>query len=312
MASQTASDTAPGWWNNAGGPRSWRGVRLAALFYRRKPFAFWVGVVPLIILTLCAIMPGVIAPYAPFAQDAKAIYAEPSWSHPFGTDNVGSDVLSRVIYGARVTMKIGLFSALAGTALALVLGTVSGFIGGWVDTIIQRLVDAFMAFPGLILLLLIMAAFGQSEWSVIGAIALFLGIAPSRVIRSSVLSLRGEQYVLAARSVGATDARILVRHVLPNVVPIALVLLTVGIGSAILIEASLDFLGLGLPPPNASWGYTIGAIGRVAVLNAPWLGIFPGVALSITVFSFNIFGDALRDLLDPRMFGADPTAMRDR
>lgn len=289
---------APGW-------RDRVVIKFALEFYRRKKFAFYAALLPLLVLTLCAIAPDLVAPYEPFQQDASTIYEQPSLAHPFGTDNVGSDVLSRVIHGARVTLKVGVLAALVGTILAVALGTLSAFIGGWVDIIVQRLVDAFMAFPGLILLLLIIAALGQSEWTMVGAIALFLGIAPSRVIRSSVLSLRQETYVAAARSVGATESRILIWHVLPNVVPIAIVLLTVGIGSAILIGASLDFLGLGLPPPNASWGYTIGAIGRVAVLNAPWLGIFPGLALSVTVFAFNILGDALRDLLDPRMVGAE-------
>lgn len=306
MATQVQHDPVADW--RAASRSGWRAqpvLRFSVDFYRRKRFGFWAGIVPILILLVCAAVPGLVAPYEPFKQDADAIYEQPSLAHPFGTDNVGSDVLSRVIHGARITLKIGLLAAVLGTLLAVSLGTVSAFMGGWVDIVVQRLVDAFMAFPGLILLLLIMTAVGQSEWSMVGAIALFLGVAPSRVIRSAVLSMREEAYVQAARTVGASEARILVRHVLPNVVPIAIVLLTVGIGSSILIGASLDFLGLGLPPPNASWGYTIGAIGRVAVLNAPWLGIFPGLALSLTVFAFNILGDALRDLLDPRMIGAE-------
>ena len=306
MATRATQDSMGGW----SGPRrsTWRDrvvIRFMLEFYRRKKFAFWAAVVPLLILAVCAVAPDLVAPYDPFEQNADDIYEKPSLAHPFGTDNVGSDVMSRVIHGAGVTLKIGVLSALAGTLLAVGLGTLSAFVGGWVDIAIQRLVDAFMAFPGLILLLLIISAFGQGEWTMIGAIALFLGIAPSRVIRGSVLSLREETYVAAARSVGASESRILIRHVLPNVVPIGLVLLTVGIGSAILIGASLDFLGLGLPPPNSTWGYTIGAIGRVSVLNAPWIGIFPGLALSLTVFAFNILGDALRDLLDPRMAGSE-------
>jgi len=290
--------------------QAWPGLRVLTQLERRRKFAFWAGFVPIVILLICAVVPQLIAPYDPFAQNVNAIYKTPSFHHIFGTDNVGSDVFSKVVYGARVTVKIGVASALLGTVLALVIGIISGFAGGWLDTVVQRLVDAFMAFPGLILLLLIVAEFGQGQWSLIGAIALFLGIPPSRVIRSAVLSIREEAYVTAAKSIGASDAEILVRHVLPNVMPIAIVLVTVAVGNAILVEASLDFLGLGLPPPNASWGYSIGAIGRVAVLNAPWIGIFPGLALSATVFAFNVFGDGLRDVLDPRMNGSDGAVIR--
>jgi peptide/nickel transport system permease protein len=276
-------------------------------FPKRKPFGFWAGMFPVLILSLFAAFPAFFAPYDPFEQNADEVYQSPSWSHPFGTDNVGSDVLSKVIYGTRVTFVVGGLAAAAGTLIAVTLGLVSGYFGRWVDMCAQRFVDAVMAFPGLILLLLIVAVVGQGRNTVIVAIAIFLGIAPSRVIRSAVLTVRNESYVEAARALGCSDKSVMSRHILPNIVPVAIVLLTVGIGSAILIEASLGFLGLGVPPPNASWGYMIGSIGRVSVLNAPWIGIFPGLALSITVFAFNVWGDALRDLLDPRMRGLDPS-----
>jgi len=271
---------------------------------REKPLGTWGGAVVVLAFVLVAAAAPVVAPYDPNHQKADLLFASPSLAHPFGGDNNGRDVLSRVIYGARISLLVGLSAVALGTTAATLLGMVSGFLGGWVDTIIQRVVDSFMAFPGLVLLLLYVAIFGPGLRNTILAIALFLVFGPSRVVRATTLGLKQQAYIEAARTLGASDARILGRHVLPNLVPVVIVIATIGVGGAILTEASLSFLGLGIPPPSVSWGYMLGGAGaRASFLKAPWVAIFPGLALSLTVFAFNMFGDALRDVLDPRMRG---------
>jgi len=271
---------------------------------REKPLGTWGGAFVILILVVVAVGAPVIAPYDPNAQVADALFAPPSLAHPFGGDNNGRDVLSRVIYGARISLLVGLTSVALGTTVATLLGMVSGYLGGWIDIVIQRIVDSFMAFPGLVLLLLYVAVFGPGLQNTIFAIALFLVFAPSRVIRSATLGLTQNVYIDAARTLGASDLRILLRHILPNVMPIVIIIASIGVGGAILTEASLSFLGLGVPPPSVSWGYMLGGAGaRASFLKAPWVAIFPGVALSLTVYAFNMFGDALRDVLDPRLRG---------
>ncbi len=271
---------------------------------REKPLGTWGGAFVILILVVVAVGAPVIAPYDPNAQVADALFAPPSLAHPFGGDNNGRDVLSRVIYGARISLLVGLTSVALGTTAATLLGMVSGYLGGWIDIVIQRIVDSFMAFPGLVLLLLYVAVFGPGLQNTIFAIALFLVFAPSRVIRSATLGLTQNVYIDAARTLGASDLRILLRHILPNVMPIVIIIASIGVGGAILTEASLSFLGLGVPPPSVSWGYMLGGAGaRASFLKAPWVAIFPGVALSLTVYAFNMFGDALRDVLDPRLRG---------
>lgn len=257
-----------------------------------------VTIVLLIVVAVCA---PVLAPRDPLRSYSDAVFAHPNRHYIFGGDNVGRDVFSRVIYGARVSLWVGFTSALIGITLASIIGLTSGFVGGKVDVVIQRIVDVFMAFPSLILLLMIVAVFGSGMRNVIISIAIFLAVAPSRVIRSAVLVERNKQYVLAEQALGASPLRILVRHVLINVLPVVIVSASISIGAAILIEASLSFLGLGVPPPAISWGRMIGGDARSFFIVAPWLAIFPGIALSLTIFSFNMLGDALRDLLDPQL-----------
>jgi peptide/nickel transport system permease protein len=271
---------------------------------REKPLGTWGGAFVILIFVLVAIAAPVIAPYDPNKQEADALYASPSLAHPFGGDNNGRDVLSRVMYGARISLEVGLTSVALGTTAATLVGLVSGFLGGWVDAVLQRIVDSFIAFPGLVLLLLYIAVFGPGLWNTILAIALFLVFAPSRVVRATTLGLKVNVYIDAARTLGASNGRILLHHILPNLIPVLIVIASIGVGGAILTEASLSFLGLGIPPPSVSWGYMLGGAGaRASFLKAPWVAIFPGLVLSITIYAFNMFGDALRDVLDPRMRG---------
>jgi peptide/nickel transport system permease protein len=250
---------------------------------------------------LTAIFADHIAPYDPMVGSPNDVFLPPSRKHLFGTDNVGRDVLSRVIFGARISLVVGVASVALGTACGAVIGLLSGFVGGRFDMFVQRVIDVLMSVPGLVLLLLIVAVFGAGMRNVIFAIAFFLATGPSRIVRGAVLVERDREYVIAARMVGASGLRIMVRHVLPNVVPVVIVGASVGVSTAILTEASLSFLGLGVPPPSVSWGRMIGGDARTFFLVAPWLALFPGAALSMTVFGFNILGDTVRDLVDPRM-----------
>jgi peptide/nickel transport system permease protein len=283
-------------------------VRLAVL---PQALGRWCGRYPLgafgaaviVLVILMAVFAPAIAPYSPNKSFADALFKGPSAQHLLGGDNIGRDVLSRVIYGSRVSLEVGLFSVAVGTLGATLLGLLSGFAGGWLDMTLQRVIDMFMAFPSIVLLLLIVAVFGPSLRNTILAISLFLVFAPSRIIRSAVLVEREQPYVLAERSLGATQSRILFRHIFVNIVPLVIVMVSIAIGGAILIEASLSFLGLGVPPPAVSWGRMIGSDARAYFLKAPWMAIFPGAALSLTIFAFNVLGDALRDQLDPRLRG---------
>lgn len=226
----------------------------------------------------------------------------PSAQNWFGTDKFGQDIFSRVVQGTRVSFEVGVLSVLLGVAAGLTIGAASGYFGGWIDTIVQRFVDAAIAFPQLILLLIIVRTLGPSMRNVIIVIA--IGIVPSttRVIRGAALAEKNQVYVEAARSMGATDGRIVFRHIIPNVFPISIVLATTLLGGAILAEATLSFLGLGIPAPNPSWGIDISTARTSFPINV-WAAIFPGIAISLTVLGFNFFGDMLRDVLDPRLRG---------
>ena len=271
---------------------------------REKPLGTWGGAFVIVLLVVVALAAPLVAPYDPNQQEAEALFAPPSLRHPFGGDNNGRDVFSRVVYGARISLLVGLSAVALGTTAATLVGMVSGYVGGWVDIILQRVVDSFMAFPGLVLLLLYVAVFGPGLRNTILAIALFLVFGPSRVLRATTLGLKQQVYIEAARTLGANDVRILTRHILPNLLPVVIVVASIGVGGAILTEASLSFLGLGIPPPSVSWGYMLGGAGaRASFLKAPWVALFPGLVLSLTVYAFNMFGDALRDVLDPRLRG---------
>ncbi|MBI1736139.1 MAG: ABC transporter permease [Candidatus Rokubacteria bacterium] len=244
---------------------------------------------------------------APYDYDDADIFARlkpSSATHWLGTDNLGRDLLSRVIHGARVSMAVGFGGVVLGLLGALVAGVFSGYFGGVLDAVVQRVVDAFMCFPLLLVALTIMALLGPGLVNVILTLGLVLAVRDSRVIRGSVLSVKTNLYVEAARALGAPHGAILRRHVLPNIFAPVIILATVNLGAVILIEAALSFLGFGVPPPHPSWGGMLSTAGVVHMLRAPWLALWPGVALSVAVFSANMLGDALRDILDPRLRGA--------
>ena len=220
-----------------------------------------------------------------------------------GTDPLGRDVLSRIVYGARVSLVVGLASVLIGTLLGTVLGLVSGYWEGKLDQVIQRGVDTTMAIPGIVLALAVMSVLGQSLTNIILVIALVIAPGASRVVRGTVLAVKQHTFIDAAQALGASPGRIMARHVLPNVFAPILVIATVWLGNAIVIEAALSFLGLGTPPPTPTWGAMLSGEGRRNLETAPYLAIFPGVAISIVVLAFNMLGDALRDVLDPRLRG---------
>jgi len=272
-------------------------------FVRRKPLGAAGGLVlaAMLALTLFAER---VAPYGYDEADIFSRLRAPSEAHWLGTDNLGRDLLSRVIYGARVSMAVGFGGVVVGLVLGTAVGLVSGYFGGRLDLAVQRVVDAFMCFPLLLVALTIMAILGPGLGNVILTLGLVLGVRDSRVIRSAVLSVKAHLYLEAARALGAAHAAMIGRHVLPNILAPIIILGTVNLGAVILTEAALSFLGFGVPPPRPSWGGMLSGAGLVHMLRAPWLALWPGVALSLAVFGANMLGDALRDLLDPRLRGS--------
>jgi peptide/nickel transport system permease protein len=258
------------------------------------------GLLVLVGYILVAVFAPAIATHDPLAINAAATLKGPGEGGLMGTDNFGRDIFSRIVYGTRNSIGIGFTTVVLIALVAVTVGGVSGFLGGTVDLLAQRIVDAFQAFPTLILAIAIVAALGASTTNVIIALtaASWPGIA--RVIRSQVLGLKEGQFVEAARTVGASDARIILRHLLPNVLPILLVLASASVGTIIIAEATLSFLGLGTPPPEPSWGSILTGAQRYAQ-RAPWIGIFPGLAITLAVFAASFLGDAVRDALDPRL-----------
>ena len=271
-------------------------------FVRRKPLGAAGGLVLAVMLAL-ALLAERVAPYGYDEADIFSRLKAPSEAHWLGTDNLGRDLLSRVIYGARVSMAVGFGGVALGLLLGTAVGVVSGYFGGRLDLVLQRVVDAFMCFPLLLVALTIMALLGPGLGNVILTLGLVLGVRDSRVIRSAVLSVKAHLYLEAARALGAAHAAMIGRHVLPNILAPIIILGTVNLGAIILTEAALSFLGFGVPPPRPSWGGMLSGAGLVHMLRAPWLALWPGVALSLAVFGANMLGDALRDLLDPRLRG---------
>jgi peptide/nickel transport system permease protein len=273
-----------------------------ARLFRDKPLGAAGGVMLLLFLVV-GLTAQWIAPYGYNEIAPLERLRPPSWEYWFGTDNLGRDVLSRIIHGARVSMLVGFGGVGLGLLGALVVGLLSGYFGGLIDVGVQRVVDAFMCFPLLLVALTIMALLGPGLANVILTLGLVLAVRDSRVIRGAVLSVKANLYVESARSLGASHGVIIRRHVLPNIFAPILILATVNLGAVILIEAALSFLGFGVPPPRPSWGGMLSTAGVVHMLRAPWLALWPGVALSLAVFSANMLGDALRDILDPRLRG---------
>lgn len=268
---------------------------------RRDRLAMF-GVVVICALAVLAIFAPVAAPYDPVAQGdlTTTAYLPPSGTHWLGTDQFGRDILSRIIYGARISLSIGCLAVAIAVVLGSLLGSVAGYVGGWVDAALMRFTDMVMAFPRLVLLIMIIALFEPSLTLIILVLGLTQWPGTARLVRGEVLSLREREYVEAARALGFGRARIILRHLLPNVMAPVIVAATLGIGNTIVLEAGLSFLGFGIQPPTASWG-TLVADGRQNLIGAWWVATFPGLAIVLTVLAFNLVGDGLRDALDPRM-----------
>jgi len=268
-------------------------------FVRRYPLGA-IGAVIMALFVLTALLAGTIAPFDPTATDAPASLARPGSVHLLGADFMGRDVFSRIVHGARISLAVGAGAMGLGALIGITVGLASGYLGGWFDLIVQRLLDIMQSLPLLVMAIVMAASLGPSMKNTIFAIAIPLVPTVARVVRSNTLSLREQPFVEAARAVGMGELRIAVRHVLPNTLAPLIVLATAQLGSAILVEASLSFLGLGIPEPYPSWGRMLSESAAEYVRTAPWLVIFPGVAISMTVFGTNLLGDALRDILDPR------------
>jgi peptide/nickel transport system permease protein len=253
----------------------------------------------LLVVVVVAIFDQTFAPQSGTAQDIGNRLESPSWSHPFGTDDLGRDILSRVILGASVSLKVGFLSVGLALVVGTVIGLLAGYYGRWVDDVLMRIMDMLFAFPAVLLAIAILAIRGPGTSNTIIAIAIVYVPIFARVTRASVLGVREEVYVRASRSVGASDFRLLTRHVLPNAAPPIIVQTSISLAFAVLAEAALSFLGLGTQPPDPSWGLML-AEGRGYIDLAWWLAFFPGMAIVVTVFCFNLLGDGLRDVLDPR------------
>lgn len=266
---------------------------------RRYPLGA-VGGLIVVVFVFTAIFANFIAPLDPLSTNAKSSLARPSGTNWLGADFMGRDMFSRIVYGARISLAVAAGATGLGFLIGIAIGLASGFIGGWFDLVTQRVIDIMQALPLLVMALVMAASLGPSLQNTIIAIAIALVPNVARVVRSSTLSLREQPFVEAARAVGMGEARIALRHVLPNTLAPIIVLATAQLGSAILTEASLSFLGLGIPEPHPSWGRMLSESAAEYVRSAPWLVIFPGLAISLTVFGTNLLGDALRDILDPR------------
>ena len=279
------------------GASGWRGgIRH---FGRRYPLGA-AGAILMAVLVFGALFADLITFHDPLQTDAPLSLARPSAAHWMGADFMGRDIYSRIVHGARISLAVGIGSTLLGCVFGTAIGLSSGYLGGWVDLLAQRVIDILQALPLLVLALVMAAALGPSLRNTIIAIAIPLIPSVARVIRSNTLALRELPFVEAARAIGMSEFRIAVRHVLPNTLAPVIVLATAQLGAAILTEASLSFLGLGIPEPYPSWGRMLSESAAEYVRTAPWLVIFPGLAISLTVFGTNLLGDALRDMLDPR------------
>ena len=274
-------------------------------FARKKPLGAVCAVI-IVFLLVVAVggWLGLVDRMTGYAYDDQVLRDRlqgPSSTHLLGTDNLGRDLFTRVLDGARVSIIIGFSAVLISESLALTIGMISGYFGGKIDTFLQRIVDVWQALPGLLMLIFLIAVFGRSIPVLVLVIGTLGAARASRLVRGVTLAVRGEQYIDAARALGATNVRVILRYILPNIFHIVLISVSVSIGSAILVESTLSFLGLGLPPPNPTWGRMLND--SRGFLSSPWLAVVPGVAITVTVFSFNMLGDALRDVLDPRLRG---------
>jgi peptide/nickel transport system permease protein len=282
----------------ADAPRGWPAV--VGEFCRRRPLGA-IGAAVITVMLLVAALAKVIAPYDPVAIDFGAMLTAPNPAHWLGTDSFGRDVLSRLIHGSRTALLVGFGASILGASLGAILGVGSAYFAGRVDLYLQRLMDVFLAFPLIILALALVAILGNSIPNLIMAITVPMIPRCALVIRSSALSIRETAYVDAARAAGFRHARIILRHMLPNVMAPFLIMQSAFVGQAILLESSLSFLGLGVQEPTPAWGLMLSGAAVEFAEKAPWMAVFPGLAISLAVFAFNLFGDSLRDALDPRL-----------
>ena len=284
------------------GPSRGSWVRRWARILARKRL-MTIGIVLLLVIGVSSALAKQIAPYSYVSTDTAHALSSPSRLHWFGSDVVGADTFSRVLYGGQVAFTVGAVSSVIAVGLALVLALSSVQVGGWYDILLQRVVDAWLSIPFLVIVLTAVAMFGPGLWTVILILGVSRSFGLSRVIRGSALRERTMTYVEAAEAIGASRMRVALRHVLPNVLPVVIVLATLAFAQAILVEASLSFLGWGVPPPRPSWGAMLGGQVIQYMYQQPWLGVFPGLALTATVWAANIAGDGLRDIVDPRLRG---------
>jgi len=269
---------------------------------KEKPLGT-IGAIIVILLFLTGIFAPLLAPYGMSEINLADRLVPPSGQYVLGTDQLGRDLLTRVIYGARISMIVGLAGSFLSVGISVIIGTITGLLGGKVDIIVQRFVDAWMCFPGLLILITLISLVGPGLLQVIVVIGMLYGINGSRVIRSAVIGIKENLYVDAAVAIGCTTGKLLTQHILPNVMAPIIVLFSTRLGTVILVEAMMSFLGYGIPPPIPSWGGMLSGDGRKYMLDAPWLALWPGLALSIVVYGVNMFGDALRDILDPKLRG---------
>ncbi|MDB5924928.1 MAG: gsiD [Betaproteobacteria bacterium] len=264
------------------------------------------GLAVIVIMAVCAVFAPWVAPYDPLTVDYAMMLAAPSWEHWLGTDSFGRDVLSRIIYGARTALAVGFLASFIGSTVGAIIGVVSAYFGGRIDLFIQRVLDVLLSFPIIVLAITVVAVLGKNlvlgvDINLVIAIGLPMMPKVARVVRASALAIRELPYIDAARTAGFSDARIIFRHMAPNVVAPYLIMVTAFVAQAILAEASLSFLGLGVTEPTASWGLMLSGAAADFYQQAPWMIVFPGIAISMAVFAFNLFGDSLRDWLDPKI-----------
>jgi peptide/nickel transport system permease protein len=258
------------------------------------------GLVVVAALVLVAALAPWLAPFDPNAIDVKSILLPPSWSHPFGTDELGRDVFSRMIYGSRVSLQVGIVAAGLATLVGVILGALAGYYGGWVEAAVMRFTDMMLCFPTFFLILAVIALLEPDILNIMAVIGLTSWMSVARLVRAEFLTLKEREFVTAVKSLGANDARIIFRHILPNALAPVLVALTLGVAGAILTESGLSFLGLGVQPPEPSWGNILSQ-GKDNIEIAWWLSLFPGLAILVTVLGYNLLGEGIRDALDPRL-----------